>query len=71
MNPAKLLKAKNSWDTFAANHPKFVSFLGAAKNGAVVEGSVIEITITTPDGKVISSNLKVKDSDIQAINDLR
>lgn len=70
MNPAKLLKLKNAWDAFSINHPKFPKFLTAVKNNAIKEGTIIEINITTAEGKSLSSNLKLTQSDIELINEL-
>jgi hypothetical protein len=70
MNPAKLLKLKNSWDIFSGNHPKFPSYLNAVKNTALVEGTIIEINVTTAEGKSLKSNLKLTKSDIDLLHDL-
>lgn len=71
INPMKLLQLKNSWDQFKARHPKFPSFISSVTKGAVCEGSVIEITVTTADGKTISSNLRVTSEDMQLIEDMK
>ena len=51
------------------NHPKFPKFLQAAST-AVKEDTLIEIKITTTEGKVIETNLKVKASDIELFKNL-
>ena len=51
------------------NHPKFPKFLQAAST-AVKEDTLIEIKITTAEGKVIETNLKVKASDIELFKNL-
>lgn len=70
MNFQALLQLKNLWQRFTAQHPKFPAFLRAAQP-ALREGSVIAFTITTPEGKVIESNLKVTSEDIELIKSLR
>jgi len=70
MNPAKLLKLSGAWGKFTQNHPKFPRFLAAASSNAVKEGSVIDITITTTDGKSIHTNIKLTDSDIELLHEL-
>ena len=70
MNFHALLQLKNLWQRFTAQHPKFPAFLRAAQP-ALREGSVIAFTITTPEGKVIESNLKVTAEDIELIKSLR
>ncbi len=69
MNLGNLMQLKNSWTTFTQNHPKFPKFLQAAST-AVKEDTLIEIKITTAEGKVIETNLKVKASDIELVKNL-
>lgn len=69
MNLGNLMQLKNSWATFTQNHPKFPKFLLAAST-AVKEDTLIEIKITTAEGKVIETNLKVKASDIELVKNL-
>ena len=69
MNLGNLMQLKNSWATFTQNHPKFPTFLQAAGT-AVKEDTLIEIKITTAEGKVIETNLKVKASDIELVKNL-
>ncbi len=64
MNPADLFKMKQYWETFCSNHPRFPQFLQAARNGMVSEGSVIDVTITSADGRTISTNVKLTQSDM-------
>jgi len=70
VNPGKLLKLKGSWDTFVGNHPKFPLFLNAVKRSGIVEGSIIEITVTTPSGEKINSNVKLTQSDLEALRNI-
>ena len=69
MNLGNLMQLKNSWATLTQNHPKFPKFLQAAST-AVKEDTLIEIKITTAEGKVIETNLKVKASDIELFKNL-
>lgn len=43
----------------------------AASKNALREGSVIEISVTSPEGKEICSNLKVQKSDIELFESLQ
>ena len=63
INPAKLFKIKSLWERFVENHPKFPQFMNAVQSNGINEGSVIEITVTTPDGKNISTNVRITASD--------
>ena len=69
MDINSLLTLRQAWHSFRQNHPKFPKFLQAAST-AVKEDTLIEIKITTAEGKVIETNLKVKASDIELVKNL-
>lgn len=71
MNPMMFLQLKNSWDAFQKKHPKFPLFLKKVSTDAISEGSIIEIHVTTPEGKKYSSNLKIMDTDMELITQLK
>lgn len=70
-HPMKLLQLRNAWEQFKQRHPKLPFFMDAATRGAISEGSVIEITVTTPQGKSISSNIKVTKEDMQLMEEMK
>lgn len=70
MNPAKLFKIKGAWDKFTENHPKFPLFINALRSSGIEEGSIIDINITTPEGKIMSTNIKVSQSDKELLAEL-
>jgi hypothetical protein len=70
INPAKLFKMKSMWERFVENHPKFPQFMNAVQSNGITEGSVIEITVTTPDGKNISTNVRITASDKEMFTEL-
>lgn len=65
-----VMKLKGAWDKFTRNHPKFPAFLNAAKSKGIVEGTVIGITITGPEGETITTNVKVTESDLELFDTL-
>ncbi len=67
MNLMNLMQLKESWAVFKNNHPKFPLFLKAALNGSMKEGSVVEIRVTSPEGKTLTTNLKLKASDLELL----
>ena len=72
MNPLKLMQLKGSWDKFCANHPKFPMFLNAVSQGNVLQlDTIIEINITTADGRTYASNLKITPEDLELIEDVK
>lgn len=70
MNPAKLFKMKGAWDKFTQNHPKFPLFVSAVRSSGIEEGTLIEVNITSPEGKTISTNIKVSQSDKELFSEL-
>ena len=66
MNFQALMQMKTLWQRFTNNHPKFSAFLRAVQP-EIREGSVLSISVKSPEGKVIESNLKVTASDIELI----
>lgn len=71
MDIGMVMKLKGAWDTFTASHPKFPMFSKAVLNKGIKEGTVIEISITDPDGTPISTNLKVTQSDLELFEMLK
>ena len=59
MNIGMLMQLKTELEGFQSRHPKFPLFLKAACDRGVTEGAVIEISVKTPDGQVLVSNLKL------------
>lgn len=71
MNPASIMKLMNAKNKFTENHPKFVAFLGAVFSGGIPEGTIIEITVTKPGAEPITTNMKVKQSDLDLVQELQ
>lgn len=70
MNPLAALKIKNMLTVFKENHPKVPQFFKVA-SGILDEGSVVEMSITTSEGKRIVTNIKVTESDLEQIKEIR
>ena len=68
---AMLQKLKSGIDRFRANHPKFPLFLKAVSQDALKEGSVIEISVTTPEGKNYCSNVRLNAVDMELMETLK
>lgn len=64
-NPASILQFRKDWGEFEQRHPRFVTFLGAIFKKGISEGSIVEITVTLPDGQKIESNMKISEEDIK------
>ncbi len=70
-NIGDIMKIKQAWDTFTANHPKFPAFMQAVQRRGIQEDSVIEIIITDPSGEKLETSIKVKQSDLQLMDTLK
>lgn len=70
MNPAMLMKLMSAKNTFANNHPKFVAFLTTVFRNKIEEGTIIEISVQKPGQEKVTSNLKVKQSDLDLLQSL-
>lgn len=71
-NPMEIMKIIGMWNTFKANHPKFPKFMtAAAQPGVITEDTIIEMKITTPDGKTLETNLKITASDLELVQQLK
>ena len=62
---------KSYLNLFRANHPKFPMFLKAVSQDSIEEGSIIEISVTTPEGKKYCTNVKLKADDIALFESLK
>ncbi|MDO5382635.1 MAG: hypothetical protein Q4F06_07975 [Eubacteriales bacterium] len=71
VNPSSIMKLMSAKNKFQSTHPKFVAFLSAVFSGGVQEGTVIEITVTKPGQSPITSNIKVQQSDLELMEELK
>ena len=60
INPMKLMKIKNAWSRFAANHPKFPLFLNAIVKKGIQEETIFEFKVTYPDGQQLVTNMRLR-----------
>lgn len=70
-NAGMLIQIKNMWDRFESNHPKLPRFFQAVGRECIEEGTVIEISVTKPDGENITSNFKLNEEDMELLAALR
>lgn len=71
MNPTQIFQVMNAWKTFTSNHPKFPKFLQAVSKEGIKEDTIIEINVTTPEGKNYCSNLKITQSDLELFQQIK
>ena len=71
MNPASLMKLMAAKNKFDQNHPKFGAFLKAAFGGGIEEGTIMELTVKKPNGEELTTNIKVQQSDLELLEELK
>lgn len=70
-NPSMIFEMKNMWDRFERNHPKFPRFLQVVGKECMQDGTVIEISVTKPDGQTIASNIRLNAEDMELIEAMK
>lgn len=68
MNPMKLMKARKQ---FSEAHPKFVNFARDILGSGMPEGTIVEITVTKPGMPPVTSNIAIKQSDLELFEELK
>ena len=71
VNPASVMKLMKAKNKFSENHPRFVAFLNMIFSRGITEGTIIEITATRPGEQPITSNIKVLQSDLELMEELK
>jgi hypothetical protein len=71
MNMGNIMKLMNLKNQFAQTHPKFAAFFQNGLAQGIEEGSVIEITVTKPDGTATTGNMRVQQSDLEMLQELK
>lgn len=71
MNPASILKFLSAKKQFEDNHPKFVAFVGTVLSRPLEEGTVMEVTVTRPGEKPVTGNIKLLQSDLELLAELK
>lgn len=71
INPMSMMKMMQAKNKFTENHPKFVQFLKTAFSGGIEEDTIIEISVEKPGQNRITSNIKVKQSDLELLAELK
>ncbi len=70
VNPAVLLTFKKKIEEFGMRHPRFVSFVQTLKGREMPVGTVIDISVTMPDGETLQSNIKLTEEDLEMLKAL-
>ena len=71
MNAASIMKLMSAKNQFSKNHPKFEAFLKNVFSRKIEEGTVIEITVTRSGEAPVTANIKVLQSDLELLEELK
>ncbi len=66
MDITQLFRLRSNVEEFKSNHPRVVAFLGDAGR-ELDEGSIVEVSVTTSDGRKMTSNMRVMESDLELL----
>ena len=71
INPAMMIKLMNAKSKFEKNHPKFFSFIKTVFSRPIEVGTIMEITVTRPGEEPITTNIKIQQSDLELLEELK
>ena len=71
MNPMAFLTLKSDFEKFGQNHPKFIQFIKAMSQSGMSEGTILECKVISPEGKEISTNIRITQDDLELIEKLK
>ena len=71
INPAAIFKIKGAWEKFSMNHPRLAPFFAAVNQKQITEDTIIELSITFPDGNNLATNVKLKPEDMELFNEIK
>ncbi len=70
MNPFEMMQMKSKFDRFGQQHPRVVAFM-QENHQELREGAVVELRITTPEGRNVVTNMRLTADDEELINTLK
>ena len=71
LNPSTIMKIMSAKKKFSSNHPKFEAFIKAVFAQGIEEGTIIEVTVQRPGNEPITTNIKVQQSDLELVEELK
>jgi len=70
MNPFEMLQMKGRIENFGRQHPRVAAFF-AENHQELREGAIVEIRITSPEGRSIVTNMRLTAEDEATINGMK
>ena len=71
INPLDFFKVKAGLGKLGEEHPKLFPFMKAVSAAGAREGTIVEMKVTTPEGQVLESNMKLTANDIELFRMIR
>lgn len=68
---AMMQRIKPLLEKFQTEHPKFIQFFGVIQHKAIQKDSVLELTVTSPDGNTYTTNIRLTDNDMELMGILK
>ena len=66
IKPMEILKLKDHLKLFRKDHPRVGSFMSAVRED-MRPGAVLELKVTSPEGKELVTNIKMNENDIETL----
>ena len=71
INPLDFFKVKAGLGKLGEEHPKLFPCMKAVSAAGAREGTIVEMKVTTPEGQVLESNMKLTANDIELFRMIR
>lgn len=71
MNPLKLMQLKSMLQGFKQRHPKLPLFFRDVVQHGVMEGSILQFQVTSPEGKKYAANIRLTKEDLLFLKEIQ
>lgn len=71
VNPKTMMQMASRLRVFTEQHPKVVPFFETAGKNAVQEGTIVEMKITSPEGREYVTNIRLTKDDLETLEMLQ
>ena len=71
LSPLTMMKLNQAKNKFISNHPKFAAFVKNIFSKQIEAGTIIEITVKRPGENPLTSNMKVTESDLELLRNVK
>ena len=71
INPMAMFQLKERLQIFNEDHPRVIPFMRAVGSQAILEGTVLELKVVTPEGREFVTNIRLNANDLETIEILK